>query len=122
MVTRSGDCGCQHLLTFVLLGKGDGTFNPAVPYAISGGGIAVTVADFNGDGHPLGSGAFTPATSFATGGQFPKSSQREISIKMADSIWRWFTALVRRSLSSEATAPVASSPYQAMRWVIPPTR
>jgi hypothetical protein len=33
---------------FVLLGKGDGTFQPAVPYSVSAGPLAV--GDFNGDG------------------------------------------------------------------------
>lgn len=34
----------------VLLGNGDGTFQPQVQYSTSGGALAVIVADFNGDG------------------------------------------------------------------------
>jgi len=36
----------------ILLGNGDGTFQPPVEYPISGNPAQVTVADFNGDGHP----------------------------------------------------------------------
>lgn len=35
----------------VLLGKGDGTFQPFVQYPTARGPVGVTVADFNGDGH-----------------------------------------------------------------------
>ncbi len=35
----------------VLLGKGDGTFNPKVDYATGNGPQRVAVGDFNGDGH-----------------------------------------------------------------------
>jgi hypothetical protein len=34
----------------VLLGKGDGTFHPAVQYAAGSGSIGITVGDLNGDG------------------------------------------------------------------------
>ncbi len=34
----------------VLLGDGDGTFQPQVPYTVGGAGISVVVGDFNGDG------------------------------------------------------------------------
>jgi len=34
----------------VLLGKGNGTFNPAVEYSTPAGNFSVTVGDFNGDG------------------------------------------------------------------------
>lgn len=36
----------------VLLGNGDGTFQPQAPYATSQGPLSVVVADFNGDGNP----------------------------------------------------------------------
>jgi len=37
----------------VLLGNGDGTFQPSVSYSLGGsGGASVVVADVNGDGHP----------------------------------------------------------------------
>ena len=36
----------------ILLGNGDGTFQPAVNYATGGGGYRIVVADFNGDGKP----------------------------------------------------------------------
>jgi hypothetical protein len=75
----------------VLLGNGDGTFQPAVVYD-SGGGqpFAVAVADVNGDGKPdvvvanflssnvallvgNGDGTFQPAVVFGTGGVGPYS-------------------------------------------------
>ena len=72
---------------FVLLGKGDGTFNAAVPYTTGTGSLAVTIGDFNGDGNPdiaatafdktasillgNGNGTFKPRTSFAIG-QYPR--------------------------------------------------
>jgi len=36
----------------VLLGNGDGTFQPQVVYHTSGNDSAIAVADFNGDGKP----------------------------------------------------------------------
>lgn len=36
----------------VLLGNGDGTFQPQVQYTTSHGPLLVVVADFNGDGNP----------------------------------------------------------------------
>jgi hypothetical protein len=36
----------------VLLGNGDGTFRPAVNYAVDGHPLSVAVGDFNGDGTP----------------------------------------------------------------------
>jgi hypothetical protein len=80
----------------VLLGNGDGTFQPAVNYD-SGAHIAafVTVADVNGDGKPdllvanecirpcatgsasvllgNGNGTFQPAVNYESGGRFPES-------------------------------------------------
>ncbi len=75
----------------VLLGNGDGTFQPAVAYDSAGvGAFAVAVADVNGDGEPdlvvanagsnnigvllgNGDGTFQPAVSFASGGSYPRS-------------------------------------------------
>src|SRR5262245_60941720 len=37
---------------FVLLNTGNGTFKPAVPYAIAGVTLSAVVADLNGDGKP----------------------------------------------------------------------
>ncbi|PYI83116.1 MAG: hypothetical protein DME26_15695, partial [Verrucomicrobia bacterium] len=38
--------------TSVLLGNGDGTFQPPLNYSAGAGSLAVVVADFNGDGKP----------------------------------------------------------------------
>jgi hypothetical protein len=48
------ECGSgEHGLVGVLLGKGDGTFNPAVTYDSGGAGAnSVAVADVSGDGKP----------------------------------------------------------------------
>jgi hypothetical protein len=69
----------------ILLGNGDGTFQPQVTYAVGAGPFAVAVGDFNNDGNPdlavtnfsantvsilLGKtdGTFQPQHTFATGG------------------------------------------------------
>src|SRR5207237_1507154 len=45
-----GDNGDDSTVT-ILLGRGDGTFQSAVTYPISGAGcVSLAVADFNGDG------------------------------------------------------------------------
>jgi hypothetical protein len=36
----------------ILLGNGDGTFNPLTPLTAGNGPVAIVSADFNGDGHP----------------------------------------------------------------------
>jgi hypothetical protein len=60
----SSDCNGE---VSVLLGKGDGTFRPAVSYASGGNrAFAVAVADVNGDGKP----DLLVANSCATGGSF----------------------------------------------------
>jgi hypothetical protein len=70
----------------VLLGNGDGTFQPAVNYPIDGMAVGITVGDFNGDGYPdlavgnsytnsvsvllnkgHGSGTFYPAEDYPVG-------------------------------------------------------
>ncbi|MGH9642964.1 MAG: FG-GAP repeat domain-containing protein [Terriglobales bacterium] len=44
---------CSTGAVIVSLGNGDGTFQPAIRYrVVSGGFIAVAVADVNGDGRP----------------------------------------------------------------------
>jgi hypothetical protein len=72
----------------VLLGNGDGTFQTAVTYALSGTATAVAVADVNGDGRPdlivattlnraglvgvlinNGDGTFKAETTYSSGGQ-----------------------------------------------------
>ncbi len=35
----------------ILLGNGDGTFEPAVQYAVGAGPVAIVAGDFTGDGH-----------------------------------------------------------------------
>jgi len=44
--------GCYNGLVGVLLGNGDGTFQPAVSYSSGGSAQAIAIADVNGDGHP----------------------------------------------------------------------
>jgi FG-GAP-like repeat len=53
VVAQACGSSCTEGSTSVLLGRGDGTFEPAVAYE-SGGSIAnsVAVADVNGDGKP----------------------------------------------------------------------
>jgi hypothetical protein len=70
----------------ILLGKGDGTFGDAVPYAVSAAPVALAVGDFNGDNHPdvavvnmqsntvsillnKGDGTFQSALNYAVGTQ-----------------------------------------------------
>ncbi len=43
---------CDNGVVGVLIGNGDGTFQPAVTYPAGNGLTAVAVADLNGDGHP----------------------------------------------------------------------
>jgi len=78
---------CDSADVGVLLGNGDGTFQPAVTYDAAGGGWAassVAVADVNGDGHPdivvsnrngtvgvllgNGDGTFQAAVTYSAGG------------------------------------------------------
>lgn len=82
---------CAHGLLGVLLGNGDGTFQPAVGYDAGGTGAwSVAVADVNGDGKPdlviaiafsnmvavllgNGDGTFQGATTYGSGGILPRS-------------------------------------------------
>ena len=87
---------CQNGSLDVLLGNGDGTFQPAVGYSSGGNGaMAIAVADVNGDGKPdlvaanyesnnlgvligNGDGTFQAALIYASGGSGP------IAIAVAD--------------------------------------
>ena len=80
----------------ILLGNGDGTFQPAQTYSSGGSGASsIAVADLNGDGKldivvanddsntftvllGNGDGTFQPANSFASGGYYP------VSVAVAD--------------------------------------
>ena len=82
---------CAHGLVGVLLGNGDGTFQPAASYDPGGTGAwSVAVADVNGDGKPdlllaiafsnmvavllgNGDGTFQGATTYGSGGILPRS-------------------------------------------------
>ena len=85
----------------VLLGNGDGTFGPAVNYAVGVAPTDVAVGDFNKDGHPdvvvpdaldgvvmvllgTGNGTFAPSVSYAVE-SVPEPSRWEISTTTA--IW-----------------------------------
>jgi len=90
-------CNAGGVVT-VLLGKGDGTFKPAVGYSTGGQeAISVAIGDVNGDGKPdlavanicqtfnncsnggvvvllgVGDGTFQPAVSYGSGGSFADS-------------------------------------------------
>jgi len=43
---------CQTSYISVLVGNGDGTFQPAAKFAVGSLPVQLTVADFNGDGKP----------------------------------------------------------------------
>jgi hypothetical protein len=87
---------CSTSVIAVLLGNGDGTFQPATTYGTGGtgggeglfGGESLAVADVNGDGKPdvavvnsqsntvavllgNGDGTFQPAVTYSTGGSYP---------------------------------------------------
>jgi hypothetical protein len=51
-VADAGDSQGNGAGVTVLLGNGDGSFQPAVNYAAGGGPMSVAVGDFNGDGIP----------------------------------------------------------------------
>jgi hypothetical protein len=46
------DASCVASSVSILLGNGDGTFQPHVDYATGAGALAITVGDLNGDGKP----------------------------------------------------------------------
>jgi len=51
--TKLKDGACTDAKVIVLLGNGDGTFQPQIPYSTGGiGAFAVAIGDVNGDGRP----------------------------------------------------------------------
>jgi hypothetical protein len=86
IITTNGHAGTVS----VLLGNGNGTFQPALTFTVGGDPASVVVADVDGDGTPdllvanygsdtvsvllgNGHGAFQPARNFAVGGTNPNS-------------------------------------------------
>jgi hypothetical protein len=85
------DSTCPNSVVGVLLGNGDGTFQPAVTYDTGGfGASSIEVADVNGDGKPdvlvanmfsntvglllgKGDGTFKAVVTYSSGGSFPFS-------------------------------------------------
>ena len=101
------DNGASPGKVYILLGKGDGTFQPAVNYPVGRNPLSVTVADFDGDGNPdlavtahdnslsilLGNndGTFRSGSSYATGsnpmyvaaGDFNKDGKMDLAVANA---------------------------------------
>jgi hypothetical protein len=93
-VVVANDCAsstnCTNGMVGVLLGNGDGTFQPAISYSSGGSGArSIAVADVNGDGKPdllvanfsgtvgvllgNGDGTFQPAVTYNSGGDGARS-------------------------------------------------
>jgi hypothetical protein len=126
-------CDAGPATVSVLLGKGDGRFQPAVNYPVGGQALSVAVADFNGDGKldivaggsnirillGNGDGTFQPATT-PISGQFSYLPS-PTSAGMENRIWRSRARAQMRLPSGWARAMAPSNRERITPWVSVPS-